>query len=386
MKQSWDPAFRYFVLTIILIVTALALWSMRVALPPLVGAALAAYFLSPAVFFFHKRLGMSRKLAANVVFFLVLALIIALPSTILPGELDTLGGIINDLNLELDKVQSVLQQPMRIGNLRIDLSSLIPALRANMGSVIVPKPEDALRILEIGSRNLLWTLVIVVSIYFLMTDWDRLRTWLIGLAPPGEQPDLERLYEEIRRVWLGYLGGQIRLIVVLAILYAAAWSLIGLPGAVIIGSLAGLLNLVPELGPATAAIFAVVVALLEGSTYLPVSNIWFALITLGVYLALNNFKTIWLQPRILGQSVRMHEGVVFLAIVISIMLGGALAVLVVVPVLATIGVTGRYLRHRLLGEAPYTEDVPPAMTPEPIPAISPEARPHPMDESLRKNP
>jgi predicted PurR-regulated permease PerM len=191
--------------------------------------------------------------------------------------------------------------------------------------------------------------VVVVSIYFLMTDWDRLRAWLIGLAPPGEQPDLELLYEEIRRVWIGYLGGQIRLIVVLAILYAAAWALIGLPGAVIIGTLAGLLNLVPELGPATAALFAVVVALLEGSNYLPVSNIWFALITLGVYLALNNFKTIWLQPRILGQSVRMHEGVVFLAIVISIMRGGALAVLVGVPVLATLGVVGRYLRHRCLG-------------------------------------
>jgi predicted PurR-regulated permease PerM len=367
MKQSWDPAFRYFVLTIILIVIALALWSVRVALPPLVGAALAAYFLSPAVAFFHKRLGVSRKLAANLVFFLVLTLIIALPSTILPGELDTLGGIFNDLNLEMDKVQVVLQEPIRIGNIRIDLSSLIPALRANMGSAIVPRPEDALRVLEIGSRNLLWTLVVVVSIYFLMTDWDRLRAWLIGLAPPGEQPDLERLYEEIRRVWIGYLGGQIRLIVVLAILYAAAWALIGLPGAVIIGTLAGLLNLVPELGPATAALFAVGVAL-------------------GVYLALNNFKTIWLQPRILGQSVRMHEGVVFLAIVISIMLGGALAVLVVVPVLATIGVVGRYLRHRLLGESPYPENVPAAVIPEPLPALSPEARPHPMDESVRKKP
>jgi hypothetical protein len=82
----------------------------------------------------------------------------------------------------------------------------------------------------------------------------------------------------------------------------------------------------------------------------------------------------------------MHEGVVFLAIVISIMLGGALAVLVIVPVLATIGVVGRYLRHRLLGESPYPEDVPPAGVTEPVPALLPEARPHPMDESVRKKP
>lgn len=389
MKQPWDPAFRYFILTIILALAAFILWSVRVALPPLISAALAAYFLSPAVGFFQTRLKASRRLAANLVFFLVLALLVALPFTILPGQLGAAGGILEDLNLALDKLQVVLQQPRLVGSVRIDLSTLIPSLRANMGGAIVPRPQDALRVLEIGSRNLLWTLVILVSTYFLMTDWDRLRDWLIGIAPPDAQPDLRRLYEEIHKVWMGYLGGQIRLIVVLSILYAAAWALIGLPGAAILGLLAGVLNLVPEIGPGAAALLAVIVALLEGSSYLPVSNIWFAVITLGVYLALNNIKTLWLQPRILGHSVRMHEGVVFLAIVISIMLGGALAVLVVVPVLATIGVIGRYVRHRLLGEAPFpSEEVPaiPVPVPDPSLASSPEPGPHPVDDPPGKKP
>jgi hypothetical protein len=51
--------------------------------------------------------------------------------------------------------------------------------------------------------------------------------------------------------------------------------------------------------------------------------------------------------------------VVFVAIVTAIILQGVLGVLVVVPLLATLGVIGRYLRRRLLGLQPFEEDEPP---------------------------
>ena len=85
----------------------------------------------------------------------------------------------------------------------------------------------------------------------------------------------------------------------------------------------------------------------------------FALLTGGVYVLLNNFKTIYLQPRILGKSVLLHEGVVFVAIIAAIVLQGVLGVLIVVPLLASALVVGRYLRRRLLGLSPFPEDMPP---------------------------
>ena len=121
------------------------------------------------------------------------------------------------------------------------------------------------------------------------------------------------------------------------------------------GILAGFLNLVPEVGPGFTAIIAVLIALLEGSNFLPISNGWFALLTGGVYLVLNNFKSIYLQPRILGHSVFMHEGVVFVAIIAAIILQGILGVLVVVPVLASAMIIGRYIRQKLLGLPPFED-------------------------------
>jgi len=355
MKSRWDIPFRYVVLILLVILTLVALWYLREAIQPLMTACLLAFFLSPAVNFLVVRARLRRKLAANLVYFVTLAVLIALPFTILPVLLDEVQGIMLDFDRALNELQVVLAEQRQLGNVTLFLGGLIPAIQENFSRQIVARPEEALRVLEFTSRNFLWLLVILVVGYYLMTDWDRLRNWFIRLAPEQDQADLHILYRELRAVWSGYLGGQIRLIVILATLYSIAWTAIGLPGAVVLGILAGLLNLLPEVGPAGAAIIATVVALLEGSNYLDISNLWFAALTLGLYLLLNTFKTVWLQPRVLGHSVLLHEGLVFVAIVTAIILQGILGVLIVVPLLASIGVVGRYVRSRLLGLPPFED-------------------------------
>jgi predicted PurR-regulated permease PerM len=140
----------------------------------------------------------------------------------------------------------------------------------------------------------------------------------------------------------------------LALIYTAAWLIIGLPGAVIIGLLTGLFNIVPELGPFMAGMLAVVIGLFEGSNYFPAMNhLWYAVLILGVYLALNYFKTVYLQPRILGRNVELHEGLVFVAIIVALMVSGILGVLIIVPGIASIIIIGRYLRARILGQPPF---------------------------------
>jgi len=383
MNQTWEPAFRYTILTVLIIVTALTLWYIRGVFEPLIIAALTAYFLSPAVNFLMARFKLGRKVAANIVYFSVLILLIAIPFTVLPDLLDEIQGIVKDVNRTLDGLQQMLQQPIQLGGFPIYLSNLIPAVRDPFGTGFVPGPQDALRLIEVVSRNFLWTLVILVTAYYLMIDWSRLRSWLIELAPENEQSDLHRLYHEIRKVWMGYLGGQFRLMVILAVIYSLAWSIIGLPGAVIIGTLAGLLNLLPEVGPAAVAILAVVVALVEGSTFLPLSNLWFAVLTLGVYLLLNNIKTIWLQPRILGHSVLLHEGLVFVGIITAIMLQGVLGVLIVVPLLATVLVVGRYLRRRMLGLSSFDDGIPTPLA-DPGPAAPAPTKSKPKRRSTQR--
>lgn len=375
MRHQWDAPLRYLVLIFLLILVIAALWYVREIFQPLITAALIAYFLSPAVNFIAARWRFRRKTAANLVYFLSLTFFIALLVSAVPILFDELQSVSADLTLALNELETALQKPILIGNLPFQFGTLIPAIRQTLNGMAVPDPQDALRILEVTSRNFLWLLVILVTAYYLMTDWDKLRTKMISLAPQAEQSDLRHLYRDVRTVWMSYLRGQIRLIVILAILYSIGWFAIGLPGALALGVLAGLLNLLPEIGPFAVAALATIVAFLEGSNFIHISNFWFAVLTLGVYLIVNNFKNIWLQPRILGHSVFLHEGLVFVAIISAIVLQGVQGVLIIVPLLATFVVIGRYVRRRLLGLPPFEEEEPAPLVPQSASASQTDSQP-----------
>lgn len=385
MNRIWDAPFRYIVLTALLILLAGLLWYIREIFRPLLTAALIAYFLSPPVGFLITRFRMRRKTAAAVVYVSTLAIVVILSVTLLPEMFEQMKSILTDMKAALTDLETAFGGPLIFGSLRVDLRLLVPAMRGIIDqSAIVPQPADALRFLQMTSRGFLWFLVILVTAYYLMTEWERLREWLIGIAPAHEQNDLTQLYRQIRAVWTGYLRGQIRLVIILAVMYSIAWQIIGLRGGLLLGVLAGLLNLLPEIGPAAIAVLATVVALLEGSTiFTQLPALWFAALTLGVYLLLNTLKTVFIQPRVLGQSVLLHEGLVFVAIVAAVILQGVLGVLIVVPLLATVVVMGKYMRRRLLGLPPF-EDEEPASLPDPQPAAASKTKSTPKRTPARK--
>lgn len=143
---------------------------------------------------------------------------------------------------------------------------------------------------------------------------------------------------------------------IVGIIFTFAWFAIGLPGALVLGIIAGVLTIIPDLGPAIAAILAAVVALLEGSTYLNIPNIWFAVLVIGIFLLLGIINGILIRPRIFARSVQMHDGIILIAILAALVLQGVLGVLIIVPVLASAGVLGRYIYHQLIGSSSWSQN------------------------------
>jgi predicted PurR-regulated permease PerM len=120
--------------------------------------------------------------------------------------------------------------------------------------------------------------------------------------------------------------------------------------------IAGMFTLVPHVGPFLAVMHAAGVALLEASTWIPLSNFWVAGLVIAIYLVLINAKNFFLRPIIMGRSVHMNEGLVLIVIIVATVLEGILGALLVVPVLASVTVIVRYLRRRILGLPPFAED------------------------------
>lgn len=356
MKESWSLPFRYVIGIISLILFIALLVYARDAVTNLAIAAFVAYLINPAVTYLMTRTHMGRVAAVNLVYFSSVILLIGLPATILPIFADEAQFVIEDILNLANQLRQTLSGPIRVGGLVFHLEEWGQAIFEVQNAALSPIPEQALKLLETTSVGVLWFLVILVSVHLFLSKWPIMRDWLINLAPPADRPEILELYNRIKRVWMAYLRGQIVLMLIVGVVFTVAWLILGIPGALVLGVIAGLFTLVPDVGPFLAMVLAAGVALLEGSTWIPLSNFWVTGIVIIVYLVLINLKNFFLRPYIMGRSVHMNEALVFVAIIIATILKGILGALLVVPLLASVVVIGGYIQRRVLGLPPFADD------------------------------
>lgn len=354
--------FRYTVGIIIFIGVVVFLTFTAEAVKMFVIAAFAAYLISPAVVFLVERTRLSRTAAVNVVYFTALIVLVGIPAALTPIFFDEIKLVAEDILDLTATLSSFLSEPIKVGGVVLHLEQLGESLLHFQENALSPLPSEALQLLEATSINILWLLIILVSVHLFMSEWPRMRGWLIGLAPPEYQGDMHEIYKRLRNVWMAYLRGQIVLMVVVGVVFTIAWAAIGIPGALVLGVIAGFFTLVPDVGPTVAAGLAMGVALLEGSTWIQfspdpiVNNALVALLTFVTYLVLINAKNFFVRPIIIGRSLHMNEALIFVAILTATILWGIMGALLIVPVMASVVVVFEYLRHRILGLPPFGDD------------------------------
>lgn len=356
---QWTTTFRYVVGLLCFGALVAFLFYAHDAVRNLVIAAFVAYLINPAVEYLSKSTKMTRTVAVNVVYFSSLILLVGVPATLTPIFYDEVQIVIQDLLDIFNQLGATLSQPVQIGNLVFHLEAWGQSLSQIQGAFLTPLPEEALQLLETTSVGVLWFLIILVSVYIFLSEWHRMRESMFDFVLPPYRAEMKELYKRIRRVWMAYLRGQIVLMIIVGVVFTIVWLFMGIPGALVLGVLAGLFTLVPDVGPFIAVSLAAGVALLEGSTWGPLAdlpNFWVAGIVIASYLVLINLKNFFLRPIIMGRSVHMNEGLVFIAIVIATILEGILGALLVVPVLASVVVIAGYLQRKILGQPAFEDD------------------------------
>ncbi len=357
--KSWSLPFRYLMGVLLLAACAGFLYYAHEALEPIIIAAFIAYLIHPAVTALTRKTSLKRSGAVNLVYFTTLAALIAIPATITPIFFNELAGVAQDLMELMQQTQALLSAPIMLAGMQFDLRQLGESLNQFESAFVAPVPEEAFLLLESTSRGAIWFLVIVVSVYLFMAGWTSLRDGMIRLAPAPHRAEVKELYRRVRGVWMAYLRGQLLLMLIVGVIFTIAWSVLGIPGALVLGVVAGLFTLVPDIGPLLAALLAMGVALLEGSNWIPLSNFWVMAIVLAVYLVLINIKNLWLRPLIMGRSVNMNEGLVFVAILTATVLNGILGALLVVPVLASAIIIVKFLIRHITGNIAPAAPMPP---------------------------
>lgn len=325
---------------------------------PLLFSALLAYVLNPLISIFAGRSRLRRSLAVALLYLLILAGLSALTVALTPTIIDQVQLLVEEFQEIAALIAANLDEGVIILGYELSLESLLETSSTFLPEQIL-QSELIPGVLGVAT-DLAWVLFIMVTTYYMLQDWDKLRDWLLQLPPEELQPDTLRLYEQTKVVWQGYLRGQLLLSTIVALLTGVIMAAIGLPSAGAIAILNGALDFIPTIGPTIVTIVAALIAWFSGSTYLDISNFWFTVIVVVVLTLIQMVENVWMRPAVMGRSVRMHPAVVFVAIIGAYAVAGVIGGLVVVPVIATMGIVGRYLRCRILGIDPWMDEEPTA--------------------------
>ena len=169
--------------------------------------------------------------------------------------------------------------------------------------------------------------VTVLAIGFYWTiEVPRFERLLVSLLPIEQRPRALNIWHEIESKLGGFVRGQALAMLTVGAASAAGYALIGLPNAMALGVLAGVLEAVPLIGPALAAAPALILALpLGGDT---------VLLVIGLAMLLQLIENNVLMPRIMQYAIGASALVNLLAVLAFGTLYGIVGILVAIPMTA----------------------------------------------------
>jgi len=220
--------------------------------------------------------------------------------------------------------------------------------------------------LATGAATLLFEIVImmILSFYF-MVDGARLADTLIGALPLRQQDDARFLVASIHRAFAGFLRGQMIQAILGALGTGIIMSLLSVDYALLSSVIAGVVLLIPFIGPVVAVVLPVAIALLTRPQV--------AVLLFIALLALQQVIFNVLAPRILSRQVGLHPLLVFFAVLTGARVAGVWGAIFGVPIVAVLTTMISFyranqeervarLQEHLPGQELMSVDIPP---PEP---------------------
>lgn len=135
---------------------------------------------------------------------------------------------------------------------------------------------------------------------------------------------VKHIFYEIYSVFTGYLNGQMLDAIIMAVLFSAAFLIVGLPHGILLGLISGFSNLIPYFGAVMAFFLAVSAGLLSGT---PAKALYASILI----LLLQQVDSIFIVPKAVGKKVEMHPVLVLLSLAIFGRMFGFWGLLFAVP-------------------------------------------------------
>ena len=319
-----------------------------IVIPPIVIAIAIIYILNPVVTRLQAR-GVARWIGSCLSYLALMGVFTLLGFLVIPSIADQAGELADNF-------------PTIYDDLVVDLESFADTI--GLGSIDLPDYEelqdrftggdgglfgDQLERLTDITLGVLETVVILllapVVAFYLLLDLPTVRRKVMALVPERHRAEVVHVARQLGTAVGGFLRGQLLVAVIVGVMTSVGFWAIDLPFWLLIGMIAGFLNIIPFVGPWVGGTLGVMVALATRDLQ---TAAWAGLVALVVQQVDNHF----ISPTVLRATVRLHPALIILGLILGASLGGFWGVALAVPVMASVKIiVGHFWRTRVLGES-----------------------------------
>jgi predicted PurR-regulated permease PerM len=302
-----------------IVVTALALWKIRLVIALIFLGVIIAAAMRPGVEWLQRRLHIPRGFGVLIHYAVLLGLVVLALWVLVPRAVQQVDQATSGAPLQSQAKHSTgIKHDILVG-LQKRLQRLPSA-----GNVVHSAVEVTKRAFE--------AIVGIFFVFAVAAYWIAERDRTIALVQSLVPREHRRV---VRDTWVlidaklgAFVRGQILLIVFVAALLSAGFFAISLPYWLLIGSFAGIVEIVPVIGPLAAGALAIGVGLTDNWH----TALFAGLIVLGVR-QLEDYVVI---PRVLGHAVGLSPLVVLISVTSVGILFGGFYVLLAIPIAAVL--------------------------------------------------
>jgi putative heme transporter len=329
-----------------LVVGVLALlWAAGPVLVLMFVAVILASGLQPIIQWLRGHLPIGRGAAILLVYGVFLLSVIGIVVVILPSAIAQFQTTLQSLPPLFESARQWAGD-LRPAALARSLTAVIDAAaRVFRPGALVPDGEEFVGVGVTVAGVIVSIVTVLTVVYFWLTEHARLQRYVLAFVPQDRRTRARDVWNQAETRLGMWVRGQLVLMATSGLAMAVAYSLVGVPAALLLGLIAGLAAAVPIVGPLLGAIPAVIVA----ATVAPELALAVAAITLVLLFIQGNV----LVPIVMRNTVGISPFLVILSALAGATVGGLLGALFAVPIAATAEILLEGLQAR---QVPIAQD------------------------------
>lgn len=276
--------------------------------------------INPAVDYLEKH-RVRRGIAILIIYFILWGVFGSLVAAIVPAVLDQTSKLVQTLPSAISRVDYFSLHQQEISQ----------QLISYLGTL----PRDLVKLTVEVFGNVITVLTTVVISFYLILEHKNLDTHLAKLIDSQKSESIQKTIETIESRLGGWVRGELILMLSIGVFTYLGLSILGIDIAMPLAILAGLMEVVPNIGPIISAVPAVLVAL----TIHPLLGVS----TAALYFLIQFLENNLLVPKVMQKAAGVHPLVSILSLLVGLKILGPVGAVLAIPVVICIQII---LKHQ----------------------------------------